>query len=238
MTPLPRYEVISRDIEQQIRLGTLKPGDRLPSETDLADRYQVSRMTVRQALDRLASARQIRRVKGSGTYAADSGMGVRRLARLAPFQVEMGLAPGDVTTEVALQTAGRPPAAARKALRLDDAAQAIRILRRRRIRSRPAAIQDSWLPYARVPSLVHEALVDGSLYRTLEAVYGITPDWAEQTISACPATDQQAEWLDVPIASPLIAIERLTFAQELEPIEWSQSVTRPDFPLMVQLSRG
>jgi GntR family transcriptional regulator len=236
VSPLARYEAIYRDLQGQIQAGVLKPGTRLPSEMALAAKYSVSRMTVRQALDQLAADRAVVRRKGSGTYASEDRQTVRHLSRLAPFHAEMGLSATAVTTEILLQTAAQPPAQTRKALGLRAGDLGIRILRRRLIRAEPAAIQDSWLPYALVPGLAHEPLLGGSLYETLRTVFGIRLRWAEQDITAAAANLQQAEVLGVPAGSPLIAITRVTYADPSVPIEHSLSWTRPEYPLVVRLT--
>ena len=64
----PIYQVIVRDITDQIAQGGLKPGDRLESELSLAERYGVSRMTLRQALGELESSGLVVRRHGSGTF--------------------------------------------------------------------------------------------------------------------------------------------------------------------------
>jgi GntR family transcriptional regulator len=235
VSPLARYEAIYRDLYEQIRSGVLKPGSRLPSEAALAVNYRVSRMTVRQALDQLATDRAVIRRKGSGTYAGEDLRTVRHLSRLAPFHVEMGLSANEVTTEIQLQTVAEPSAETSEALRLRAGDQAVRILRRRLIRGEPAAIQDSWLPYALVPGLAHESLLGGSLYETLRTVFGIRLRWAEQDITASAASLEQAEVLGVPAGSPLIAMTRITYTERSVPIEHSRSSTRPEYPLVMRL---
>src|SRR5699024_10451887 len=77
MPDLPLYQVIVGDIRAGIRLGEFSPGAQLPSETDLGRRYQVSRMTVRQALNLLASEGLVTRKQGSGTYVNEARRGRR-----------------------------------------------------------------------------------------------------------------------------------------------------------------
>jgi GntR family transcriptional regulator len=99
----------------------------------------------------------------------------------------------------------------------------------------PAAIQESWLSYAVAPGIAREELVDGSLYRTLAERWGLRVRWAEQEISATPATSEQAEWLEVAVGSPLVAIIRRTFGDGSKHIEYARSWTRPEFPLIMRL---
>ena len=236
MSPLARYEVIYRDLQEQIRAGVFKPGSRLLSEAALAANYGVSRMTVRQALDQLAVDRAVIRRKGSGTYVSESYQTVRHLSRLAPFHAEMGLSANEVTTEIRIQAATRPPAETSEALGLRAGELGVHVLRLRLIRGEPAALQDSWLPYKLVPGLAHEPLLGGSLYETLRTVFGVQLRWAEQYITAAAASLEQAEVLGVPAGSPLVALTRITYTERSVPVEHSRSLTRPEYPLVVRLT--
>jgi GntR family transcriptional regulator len=235
MSVLPRYEVIYRDLRDQIAGGMLAPGARLPSEVELAASYSVSRMTVRQALDQLVEDHVVRRVKGSGTYVSSAGRGGRQVGGLRSLHEELGVARSLVKTEMKFQGVAKPPRPVREELALADADQAVRIMRCRSADGQPVAIQDSWLPYALAPQLARESLLDGSLYHTLTERYGVRMSWAEQTVSAATATAEQSLWLQVKPRSPLIAITRTTYDRSDTPVEYSQSWTRCEYPLRLRL---
>lgn len=73
MTAYTRTEHLRHELAEQIRNGTLKPGERIMSETRLAEEYQVSRGTVRRALEQLKKAELIETRMGSGSYVAFNG---------------------------------------------------------------------------------------------------------------------------------------------------------------------
>jgi GntR family transcriptional regulator len=228
------YEVIRRDLLAQVRRGLLKAGDRLPSEPELSARFGVSRMTVRQAIDRLVGEHVVVRRRGSGTYVTASSR-YRRLNKLGAFADEIGLGDADIRTEVRDAAALSPPDEVASRLGLKAGQQVVRLLRLRLVDGAPAALQESWLPYALAPDLAREPLLDGSLYRTLADRWGVQVKWAEQEISAAAATADQAELLRVPAGSPLVTIVRLTFAGAEHPVELAHSWTRPEFPLVTRL---
>lgn len=64
------YEQIATTLRDEIEQGVYEPTGKLPSEAQLSERFQVSRVTVRLALDRLADARIVERKQGKGTFAA------------------------------------------------------------------------------------------------------------------------------------------------------------------------
>ena len=107
MPDLPLYQVIVGDIRAGIRLGEFSPGAQLPSETDLGRRYQVSRMTVRQALNLLASEGLVTRKQGSGTYVNEARRG-RRIKSLRSFGDEVADIDAELTNRVVLADVVQP----------------------------------------------------------------------------------------------------------------------------------
>src|SRR5579884_2346889 len=112
---LPRYQQIREVLAQQIRAGSLKPGDQLPSEDELRREFHVTRMTVRQAIAGLVSEGLVYRRHGKGTFVADPKV-ARRFARLTGFSEDVS-ARG--------QTPGARILAIQKTTPPDEAAQAL-----------------------------------------------------------------------------------------------------------------
>lgn len=229
------YQVIYDDLASRISTGELAPNERLPSELSLADQFGVSRMTVRQALDRLADERLLRRRPGAGTFVSPAGSSYRSLNRLQSFREEVGVGNAKIKTVLHAQETVEPTQEVREHLRLKQRATAIRLLRVRIVDSIPASIQESWLPYALAPALARERLTNGSLYQTLSGRYGVQLKWAEQEISAAAADEQQSSWLEVPLGFPLMFVIRTTYSSSGDPVEYARSWTRPEFPLVVRL---
>lgn len=229
------YQVIHQDLLAQIESGRLGPNDRLESEPALAAHYGVSRMTVRQALDQLASDHVVVRRRGSGTYVSATPVHSRRLSRLGPFHEEVGLGEKAVRTDVKFQGAVQPPDDVRQRLELKPRQKAVRLLRLRLVDRTPAAIQESWLALSLAPGLARERLLGGSLYRTLAERWDVRLRYADVEISAAAADEQQAEWLGVSVGSPLVSVNRRTYGDGSAPVEFARSWTRPEFPLVTRL---
>jgi GntR family transcriptional regulator len=230
----PIYQVIYDDLAVQIAEGALEPDARLPSESELADRYGVSRMTVRQALKQMENERLVIRRRGAGTFVAPVAEQFRTLNRLGPFEREIGLEGTRLRTQVLGRESLVPPDEVRERLGLKPRQAAILLSRLRIVDDRPAALQRSWIPYALAPGLVREELIDGSLYRTLLERHGVAVQWAEQEIRGVLADEELAVLLDVAIGSPLTANKRLTYAVS-GPVELAYGWTRPEFPLLIRL---
>ncbi len=231
------YEVISRDLTEQITSGRLKPGERLESETNLASRYGVSRMTVRQALGLLESDELVARRHGAGTFVSENRSVKRRANRLAPFNEELGLDAEDISTTVLEREVGHPPEDVSQALFSTVGPTAVHIVRVRSYRGEPIAIQDSWIPYLLAPQLAHGRLVQGSVYKTLAARSGIEIARAEQQVTATLADEHSAKLLQVDVGSPLISTRRVSRLASGEVVEVASCLMRPEYPTVFRLER-
>lgn len=230
----PIYQVIYDDLSRQINDGSLSPETRIPSESELAGRYGVSRMTVRQALKQMEDERMVIRRRGAGTFVAPAAARYRTLNRLRPFEQEIGLEASRLRTEIVRRETRVPPDDVGERLMLKPRQEAIMLERLRIIDDRPAALQESWIPYTAAPSLARDELIEGSLYRTLAERHGIVVQWAEQEISAVLADEKRAAVLQVAVGDPLTANKRLTYAST-GPIEFAYGWTRSEYPLLIRL---
>ena len=233
----PIYQVINRDIADQISSGSLQAGDRLESELKLAERYGVSRMTVRQALGELENDGLVVRRHGSGTYVNEPRSLQRRVNHLGSFHEEMGLDSKAVKTRLITQEVAIPPESVATDLRLSPGQTATHLVRLRILDKRPIAVQESWIPYLLVPGLARDGLTEGSRYKTLQERAGVEIRWAGQEVTAAPALGDIAELLRLPGGSPVVSIRRVSYSASNDPIEVAQSHTVPSLSLIVRLER-
>ena len=145
----PVHVSIRDDLRMRITVGEWAAGDRLPSETDLAARYGVARMTVRQAIGALAGEGVVVRRQGLGTFAAER-LPTRRVGALLSFTEEMRSQGRDVESRLIKAAVEQPTDLAREALQLAAYAATVSIQRVRIVDGYPIAVQQSWLPCARL----------------------------------------------------------------------------------------
>ncbi|WP_381797553.1 GntR family transcriptional regulator [Streptomyces niveus] len=235
MARAPRYQVIYDDLVSRIRSGALAPSARLPSETDLARQYGVSRMTVRQALDLLDSERFVVRRQGSGTFVSGHGDRGRRLNRLRSFAEEIEGTGGEPSTRLIHCETTTAPADVTEVLggTADDTVN--RLTRVRLVDGSPAALQDAWIPYSVAPSLCREPLLDGSLYRTLTTRFGVELRHADQSMTATLLTAEQADLLEAEPGGAALVVRRTTYGSRGEVVEFTTSWTLPGFPFLLRI---
>jgi len=233
----PIYQVIVRDITDQIAQGGLKPGDRLESELSLAERYGVSRMTLRQALGELESSGLVVRRHGSGTFVSRPRRLQRSVNQLGAFHEEMGLEAQTIETRLLTQEVITPDDEVAADLRLAPGQTTAHLVRLRILEGSPIAVQESWIPYLLAPGLGRDGLIDGSLYKTLKERADLEVSTAEQAVTASAADARLAALLQVPEGSPVMSIRRVSSAANGSPIEVAESHTVPSLPLIVRLER-
>ena len=233
----PLYFRIQRDIAESIGAGDFPPGSRIPSEAALAERYGVTRMTVRQAVDGLISDGLVTRRQGSGTYVLRPLQAQRALNRLTSFTEDMQ-AQGHRAASTELERGEREPSPfVQEQLELQDGAHVILLERLRSLGDEPVALHRVWLPLWLAPELARRSIDGASLYQTLEQDLGIRLSSARQRITAVAATKRQADLLLVARGSPLLFTERLTRDVNNRPVEFAESWSTPKLPLWVELQR-
>jgi GntR family transcriptional regulator len=226
----PVHMSIREDLWLKLSTGEWRAGERLPSETDLAARYGVSRMTVRQAVEALASAGAVVRRQGLGTFAAEQ-LPTRCTDDLMNFAAAQRGQGRDVHTELLKASVGRPAPAAREALRLGESAAAVLVRRVCALGSSPILVQTSWLPFARFAGLDTDPLLNGSLYAMLEDRYGVRIVRARLKITIAAAGAPDATLLRLRRGDPVLRTARTTYDISNLAIEYATSAMRPGYPL-------
>jgi len=231
----PAHLSIRDDLRIRITAGEWPAGHRLPSETDLAAWYGVARMTIRQAIGALASEGVLVRRQGLGTFAAEPPPA--RSDWLQSYSEQIYGQGHGFQRKLVRSAVEVPPAAARQALQLGDCTVAIIVRRLRVVDNSPIAVKNSWLPYTRFAGLDSNPLSDGSLYATIEERYGARIARARQTMIATGAAEADAKLLGLQPGDPVLYVVRTAFDSSNLAIEYSESTTRPDYPVETILER-
>ena len=226
-SPYRLHFQVEHDIRQRIESGVWRPGDRLPSEQELSDLYGASRITIRQALGKIASDGLVSREVGRGTFVRDSkqSQGVRLTASFTEEMMQLGF---DITTRVLVQTIEVATAAIATSLGVSEGASVHRVDRLRLTEGKPLAIQRCFLPADRFPGL-EKADLTGSLYRHLLNTYGVMPTRASEVIHACWASEdvQGPELFGVDAHHPCFLMVRDS-SDDTGSVDSSRSLVRGD----------
>jgi len=224
----PLYRQIKALLTRSLQSAEWKPGEAIPSEMELATRFKVSQGTVRKAIDELATENLLVRRQGKGTFVATHAEEQTRyrFLRLVP---DDGAAP-DMQRRLLDCRRMRAPADVARALELKAGETAVQV---RRLLlavpsagappsdARPVVLDDIWLPGPLFKGLTADRLsaFSGPMYGLFESEFGVRMIRAVEKIRAVAAAGDEAALLAVPIGSPLLLVERLSFTYGDKPVE-------------------
>ena len=221
----PRYLQLRQRLNDGVDEGILKAGSSLPPEREIASITELSRVTVRKAIQNLADDGIIVQKHGSGSFvASDTPQFEQSLSRLTSFSEDMSRR-GLASTSVWLERGVFMPSPDEVlTLALSADASVSRIARLRMADGKPMAIERASLSTEMLPNPLQ---VEKSLYDVLDA-NGLRPVRALQKISALNLEAADAELLDVNIGEAGLRIERTSYLTDGRIVEFTQSIYRGD----------
>lgn len=215
----PLYRQIKQLLIQSLEQGEWKPGDLIPSEVELAQRYRVSQGTVRKAVDELAAEHLLLRKQGKGTFVAThhEAKVQTRFLRLMPDEGE----PAAYERKILECRRVRLGGDIARQLELKSGESAIFIRRLLCFSQAPTLLEEIWLPGTLFKGLTVESLAtyDGPLYGLFEREFGTRMIRAEERLRAVAAQDEVALTLGVAPGTPLLLVERVAFSYGDKPVE-------------------
>ena len=225
---VPKYFQLATILRQKIEDGDWQPRSPIPSERQLEVLYNVSRTTIREAIDALVRQGYLYREHGRGTFVSPEKLqkGLMELTSFSEDLVKRGIHPGQVIRR--LERVVPPPKILQK-LELPPGTAVLRIERIRLGDDVPIGLQTSYIvlsPNQEISSAEMER--SGSLYRILQEKFNIIPTEAEETLEVTLATPEEAHLLEISEGAPLLLNERLLFSQERKPVEFVKILYRGD----------
>jgi GntR family transcriptional regulator len=230
------YIQIRETLREQIRQGELKPGQKLPSEDELAAQFGVSRMTARQGISDLIDEGLLYRRRGIGTFVAQFHV-ERDHNRLTSFFDAAKAEDFDFEFRLLCREVVPARLMIAKALVLQEGEPAIRIQTLRLANGVPVTMHDEYVPYKLCPALLQEDLSCRSAWQVMET-YGYKVKHAMQVVEAKPADAEIAKLLEMEEGAPILYKQRTILAEDGTPLEFTLCYNRGDrYLLKMTLSR-
>jgi GntR family transcriptional regulator len=216
---VPRYRRIEQVLRQ--RITTLEPGDRLPSDAELVAEFAVSRMTARNAMQRLAEEGLVAREPGRGSFVAEPPTH-RQTDHLMTFSSEMARRGRVPSSHLLVRTIRPSTRAEGMALDLAPGTPIVEIRRIRLADGEPIAVETAILVRGCAASVMAADLEHGSLHAAVTAG-GLRLRRGSGTVFAGSATAEDARLLDLRRGSPLLIERRVILDDQGQRIESTES---------------
>jgi GntR family transcriptional regulator len=219
----PLYEEVQHEITRGLADGKWKPGDLIPSETEFAKRFGVSKGTIRRALDELVSERMLVRRQGRGTFVAThspdrtlyhffhligrDGNKEPPAAELLSYRVIRG-------SEEACDRLG-----------IDSESKLVSVRNLVRLAAEPIFIDEILIPQAYVPGLTEAIYVnrESTIYALYQSRFDISVIRISEQLSAGPVPAEYARPLGLRANAPVLVIDRVAFTYHDKPVELRKS---------------
>jgi GntR family transcriptional regulator len=235
-SPIPIYYQLESYIKELIDSGVIRPGDSIPSEREFAEKYEISRMTVRQAINSLVNEGLLYRKKGSGTFVSEKKI-EQHLQGLTSFTEDMkkrGMVPSSILNHFEIIPASKFIA---NELKIKEYAPVYEIKRIRLADGEPMALETNYLSANLVKGLTEEE-VNSSLYSYIEDKLNLRIASADQMIESTKASSEDAKLLQIKKDHPMLLIQRNTYLQDGTPLEVVKSHYRGDrYKFFIKMDR-
>jgi GntR family transcriptional regulator len=208
---VPRYSRIADALREGIRRGNLTPGARLPNQRDLARRFGVTLMTLRQALEVLERERLIVRRHGLGTFAAGPSVDYDIL-QLRRFAGDLSAQGEHVATRLLGARFVAADGGVAAALSVGPRTRVLAIERLRLVDDHPMSLQRSFLPARLGEDVLRADLSLTPLAQILEFKLGVTIERARETVSAVRLGRREARELACRAGAAAFRSERISYA--------------------------
>jgi len=227
---IPVYYQIKQTIKNWIVNKEFNPGEKIPSENELADKFGVSRLTVRQALSQLIQEGFLISKRGEGTFVTENAKLISSFSlEFTGFMDDLFYQVSRSKTKSAKIFRVRPPRFVKEKLELgSENEEVIQIKRVRFLEDKSFAYTINYLPIELGTKISEKDLYKKRLLQILEQNLRIRFTEAFQSIQASFADQEISQQLEIPSGAPVLFVERIMYAKQREPIELVQSFYRGD----------
>jgi GntR family phosphonate transport system transcriptional regulator len=217
----PRWRLVQQEIERDIVDKTLAPGDRLPTEEELAERFSVHRNTIRRAIDRLREKQLVRVEQGRGTFVREPAITYKigRGTRLTNAALRHERKP---TRRILSSEKPKASRAVAAALALAPETRVLRVTMLRLIDDRAISISAHCYPLPRFAGLDELIRQTGSVSEAMRAKGVGELRRKSLRVNAVMPTAREAKLLDISRSKPLMELIQLNLDETGVPVQYSQ----------------
>ncbi len=200
---LPKYYIVKRALIEKINGEEIKTDEAIPSERELMEMFNVSRITVRRAVDELAAEGYLYKIQGKGTFVKGNSRttGLSYATSCTREIAQQGFKPSRKIIAISFEKCTKKIA---RILEIEDGDEVVHIERIYYADNVPVNYSNNYIVASRFPGIGSYDLNKYSLYELFEKEYGMRVEGATRYIEAIGAYDEVADWLEVPDGYPLL----------------------------------
>lgn len=226
--PIPYYYQIQQQIIAAIENSEWKPDEFIPSERELSDKFKVSRITTRKALDNLMIEGYIKKIKGKGAVVAKPRIEEQLFNRLIGTFQDLKDKGYEIKNEILSFEVLKTEKNITKELNLSENEEVFRFERLRYIDEEPYHFSRTFIPKKICPNFDPKFLVDNSLIQVLENKYDLKIYKLKRVLQANVATVEDSKLFKIKIGSPILTFFNTAFIKDGTAIEYTLNKIRGD----------
>lgn len=226
---MTKYEKIAKDIRQDIMNGKYNNNKKLPLEKEMCEYYNVSRITIKKAVDQLVSEGLLVKRRGAGTFIKDlTPTDVKELSMSRQFTgFSEEYKDESVMSKVVKFEVINPTEEIADKLRIKVEDFVYHIIRVRYAKNEPYVVEYTYMPISLIPGIKNEIL-ESSIYSYIEKSLKLKIKSAHRTIRAIVPNDIEQEYLKIDKDCPILEVEQIAFLDNGKAFEYSKSHHKGD----------
>ncbi|NFE17858.1 trehalose operon repressor [Clostridium botulinum] len=231
-----KYLTIYNEISNKIENNKIQFGEKLSSENEMMKEYNVSRDTIRKALNLLESNGYIQKVKGKGSFVLDINkfdFPVSGLTSFKELSTRMGVESNTLVKELKLI---KPDNFLMKQLNLSKNDDVWKVIRVREIDNKKIILDKDFFNKKYVPLLTKD-ICENSIYEYLENELGLKISFAKKEITVQQATQEDKSYLDFENYNMIVVVKNYIYLDDMSLFQYTESRHRPDRFKFVEFAR-
>jgi GntR family transcriptional regulator len=224
---IPLYHQLKEILKENIESGQWKPDDLIPSEHQLMNEFDISRNTVKKAIESLVQEGILYRIQGKGTYVSYPKI-EQSLSGFYSFSKVMKERGIDQWDNIIGFSEVEPKSSIKKQLQLSDGETIIELKRLRFANNEPIILETSSLPKKYFPELTKEMIEKSSLYDVMQNDYSIFVKRAKESFEPVLIKDYESHLFNVEEGNPALLLDRVAYDTSGKPVEFCRSIIRGD----------
>ncbi|MFC7392067.1 GntR family transcriptional regulator [Scopulibacillus cellulosilyticus] len=224
---IPLYHQLKEILRDNIESSKWRPGELIPSENQLQKDYNISRNTVKKALDDLVAEGLLHRIQGKGTFVAMPKLdqSLSSFYSFSKVMEEKGLEPKDII--ISINKTNADPNIANH-LQIPEGAPIITLERLRCAKEEPIILETSYIPQSIISDLDKEKIQKYSLYDYMQKEYGVIVTNAKEIFEPVLIREYESQYLQVKPGFPALLLDRIGYDANRRPVEFCRSIVRGD----------